>query len=63
MSTEFLRHVLTITPRIPTSIKTAPIATRGAFHWYAVHQASEPCVQVWVHACVPDERAPSMACE
>jgi hypothetical protein len=35
---------------------------RGDFHWYAVHQAIDPCVQVWVHRCVPDARSPSMAC-
>ena len=22
---------------------------KGAFHWYAVHQAQKPCVQIWVH--------------
>lgn len=22
---------------------------KGAFHWYAVHQATKPCVQVWVY--------------
>ena len=22
---------------------------RGEFHWYAVHHAAKPCVQIWVH--------------
>jgi hypothetical protein len=43
----------------PGNVFTSP---RGAFHWYAVHQATSPCVQVWKHACVPDPRAPSMTC-
>jgi len=36
---------------------------RGDFHWYAVHHAQHPCVQIWVHACAPDPDAPSMACD
>jgi hypothetical protein len=35
---------------------------RGDFHWYAVHHASKPCVQLWVHRCEPDPAAPGMAC-
>jgi hypothetical protein len=37
-------------------------APQGDFHWYAVHHATDPCVQVWVHRCVPDASAPSMRC-
>jgi hypothetical protein len=34
---------------------------RGAMHWYAVHQAGDPCVQIWVHRCEPD--GASMRCD
>jgi hypothetical protein len=37
-------------------------SAQGTFHWYAVHQATAPCVQIWKHACAPDPRDPSMAC-
>jgi hypothetical protein len=44
----------------PGQVFTTP---RGDFHWYAVHEtATDPCVQIWVHRCVPDPAAPSFAC-
>jgi len=54
-----LQHAATFALLSPGQAFTTP---RGDFHWYAVHQATDPCVQVWVHRCVPDARAPSMAC-
>lgn len=38
-------------------------SAQNTFHWYAVHQKTAPCVQIWKHACVPDATNPSMACE
>ena len=55
-----LQHAATFALLAPGQAFTTP---RGDFHWYAVHQAADPCVQVWVHRCAPDARAPSMACQ
>jgi hypothetical protein len=54
-----LEHATTYALLQPGQAFTTP---RGDFHWYAVHHATDPCVQVWVHRCAPDASAPSMAC-
>jgi hypothetical protein len=54
-----LSHATTYALLQPGQAFTSP---RGDFHWYAVHHATNPCVQVWVHRCVPSASAPSMAC-
>jgi hypothetical protein len=54
-----LEHATTFALLQPGQAFTTPL---GDFHWYAVHQANNPCVQVWVHRCVPSASAPSMAC-
>jgi hypothetical protein len=54
-----LEHATTYALLQPGQAFTAP---RGDFHWYAVHHATDPCVQVWVHRCVPAAGAPTMAC-
>ncbi|HWO17660.1 MAG TPA: hypothetical protein VNO30_02750 [Kofleriaceae bacterium] len=54
-----LSHATTFALLQPGQAFTSP---RGDFHWYAVHHATSPCVQVWVHRCVPSASAPSMAC-
>lgn len=54
-----LTHATTYALLQPGQAFTSP---RGDFHWYAVHHAINPCVQVWVHRCVPSASAPSMAC-
>lgn len=43
----------------PGEVFTTP---RGDFHWYAVHHAQNPCVQIWVHRCEPSADEPSFAC-
>jgi hypothetical protein len=35
---------------------------RDTFHWYAVHQTTSPCMQIWKHTCAPDPSSPSMTC-
>ncbi len=54
-----LAHATTYALLQPGQAFTTP---RGDFHWYAVHHATDPCVQIWVHRCAPDASAPSMAC-
>jgi hypothetical protein len=36
---------------------------RDTFHWYAVHQITSPCMQIWKHTCAPDPSSPSMSCD
>jgi hypothetical protein len=54
-----LLHASTYALLQPGHAFTTP---RGDFHWYAVHHATDPCVQIWVHRCAPDASAPAMAC-
>jgi hypothetical protein len=54
-----LEHATTYALLQPGQAFTTP---RGDFHWYAVHHATDPCVQVWAHRCAPDASAPAMAC-
>jgi len=54
-----LEHATTYALVQPAQAFTTP---RGDFHWYAVHHATDPCVQIWVHRCAPSASAPSMAC-
>lgn len=54
-----LSHAATFALLQPGAAFTSP---RGDFHWYAVHQAIDPCVQIWVHRCAPSAAAPSMSC-